>query len=403
MKLGIKAEIIPGRLLNKKLSSQNQIGHLNRTFSVIHNRERTINILVPTMDGSKIYAGVHMIISLGLVLNKLGVKVRFISTEVSSQEEGLKKYISSHFQDLPIDDIEFIVDHHQNNSIKISKDDVFVATYWKTAYYIQNLIPQLVNKKFIYLIQDFEPCFYPWSSNYFRAYNTYQMDYIPVFSSTYLAEFFIKNGLIEGKNYSYFYPVIEKKLYHPLSESEYSQKKRFKFIMYGRPSIPRNLFEVAIEILTKFIRVERRKKNIDFAKWDFYSCGEKHSSIVLYGDMKLISLGKLSPEKYAEMLRTCDVGLSLMLSPHPSYPPLEMAQSGVVTVTNNYETKNLSELSGNLICVDPNIESGVEGLKTAFLKCHDYKLRIKESELPFPSTVEECFKDASKYVKKCLL
>jgi hypothetical protein len=34
-----------------------------------------------------------------------------------------------------------------------------------------------------------------------------------------------------------------------------------------------------------------------------------------------------------------------MLSPHPSYPPLEMAAFGVRVVTNTYANKDLSHLS----------------------------------------------------------
>ena len=41
-----------------------------------------------------------------------------------------------------------------------------------------------------------------------------------------------------------------------------------------------------------------------------------------------------------------------MLSPHPSYPPLEMAVAGCIAITNSYETKNLSARSSNIISLD---------------------------------------------------
>jgi O-antigen biosynthesis protein len=36
------------------------------------------------------------------------------------------------------------------------------------------------------------------------------------------------------------------------------------------------------------------------------------------------------------------------VSPHPSYPPLEMASFGVKVITNDYDSKNLSETNNNI-------------------------------------------------------
>jgi hypothetical protein len=63
------------------------------------------------------------------------------------------------------------------------------------------------------------------------------------------------------------------------------------------------------------------------------------------------SAGKLQLEKYAELLQTTAVGLSLMASPHPSYPPLEMAHFGVLTITNGYANKDLSSAHDNIISI----------------------------------------------------
>ncbi len=41
-----------------------------------------------------------------------------------------------------------------------------------------------------------------------------------------------------------------------------------------------------------------------------------------------------------------------MCSPHPSYPPLEMATFGVKTITNSFECKDLSSFSPNIISVN---------------------------------------------------
>ena len=57
-------------------------------------------------------------------------------------------------------------------------------------------------------------------------------------------------------------------------------------------------------------------------------------------------------DPYGELLLTSAAGLSLMASPHPSYPPLEMAHFGLWTVTNSYTNKDLTQSHENIISID---------------------------------------------------
>jgi len=63
-------------------------------------------------------------------------------------------------------------------------------------------------------------------------------------------------------------------------------------------------------------------------------------------------LGKLPIDGYAQLLANSAVGVSLMVSPHPSYPPLEMAAFGCRVVTNRFANKDLSTLSPRILSVD---------------------------------------------------
>jgi hypothetical protein len=51
-----------------------------------------------------------------------------------------------------------------------------------------------------------------------------------------------------------------------------------------------------------------------------------------------------------------------MLSPHPSYPPLEAAQSGMWTVTTEFSNKVQERFSGILIMKKPDTNSLLLGL-----------------------------------------
>ena len=54
---------------------------------------------------------------------------------------------------------------------------------------------------------------------------------------------------------------------------------------------------------------------------------------------------RLAYADYAAFLAESDVLLSLMLSPHTSYPPLEMATAGGIVITNTFSTKTAADLS----------------------------------------------------------
>ena len=111
-------------------------------------------------------------------------------------------------------------------------------------------------------------------------------------------------------------------------------------MIYGRPSVDRNCFPLIIEALREWVLLQPLPGD-----WQLTSVGEKHPAVDLGNGMILKSLGKLPLAEYAELLSESAIGVSFMVSPHPSYPPLEMAHSGLLTLTNSYANKNLFETS----------------------------------------------------------
>lgn len=68
---------------------------------------------------------------------------------------------------------------------------------------------------------------------------------------------------------------------------------------------------------------------------------------------------------YGDVLRGADVLLCPMVSPHTSYPVLEMAACGGLSVTTSFATKTgaaLAAMSENIVAVEPTIEAMAEGL-----------------------------------------
>jgi O-antigen biosynthesis protein len=235
-------------------------------------------------------------------------------------------------------------------SVSVSDDDFFIATHWTTAYQVkawrarQQRAIDAAHKPFVYLIQDFEPGFYAWSSEYLLADSTYRpaKDILAVFNTSLLAEYFRTRGYTFA-NQCVFSPKINPYLASILNERAIFTKKRL-ILVYGRPSSDRNAFALLLAGLSGWASSYQRA-----GEWTVLSVGESHPDVRLSTSIKLQSIGKLSLQQYAQYLIDAAIGVSLMVSPHPSYPPLEMAAFGAVVITNEFENKNLSSLMKNII------------------------------------------------------
>jgi hypothetical protein len=106
-----------------------------------------------------------------------------------------------------------------------------------------------------------------------------------------------------------------------------------RIFFYSRPSKPRNLYELGVATL-KHAATRLADLKIPYR---VISAGEVHPEVTLPGGGVVENLGITSWDAYFDLLGTLDVGLSLMYSPHPSHPPLELAVSGALAVTNDLD------------------------------------------------------------------
>jgi hypothetical protein len=247
-------------------------------------------------------------------------------------------------------------------SLAVAEGDRFIATSWWTAHIARDILRQQrdlfseASPAFIYLIQDYEPGFYPWSARYVLAEQTYRDPsiYVPVFNTRLLKDHSVRLGLVSD-DALHFDPVINEGVQDSLRNRSASRERQV--LVYGRPTVERNAFPLVVMSLRRLVASR------DVSKWRFVSVGEAHAPVALGEDKVLGSLGKLSIDEYGEQLGKSFAGLSLMVSPHPSYPPLEMAAAGMRVVTNGYGEKDLSQWAENIVSVrDPNPQAIADAL-----------------------------------------
>ena len=239
-------------------------------------------------------------------------------------------------------------------TLPVRDGDLFVATSWWSAHLAHRLLDWQQHafparaRRLAYLIQDFEPGFYAWSSRYALAAATYGSGErtLAVVNSGFLADFLTAQGHRFARTWV-FEPRLNPALAARRGALGRVRKKR-SLLVYGRPGTERNAFAVLVAGLRQWAAREPAS-----TRWRVVSAGEEHADIDLGGGLRLESLGKLPLDSYAQLLAESAVGVSLMISPHPSYPPLEMAAFGCRVVSNRFATKDLSRLSPAIVAVDP--------------------------------------------------
>jgi len=228
-----------------------------------------------------------------------------------------------------------------------------MATAWWTAhnaYLIQSQQQQYFKAanphRLIYLIQDYEPGFYPWSTRFAMAQATYATRHNPVaiINSRELADYLQHQGH-DFPSRHILYPQLHPQL-AALRQRSSSFAKEKIVLVYGRPGTERNAFLLIVAALRRWVATDPHAK-----EWRILSAGETFESVDLGNACQLESVGKLSIAQYAELLMRTAVGLSLMVSPHPSYPPLEMAAFGARVITNQFASKDLSTYSSFIVSV----------------------------------------------------
>jgi hypothetical protein len=275
--------------------------------------------------------------------------------------------------------------------LRVAKGDRFIATHWTTAYSAKRYIAAAQVEcaefptQFVYLIQDFEPAFYPWSSQYLLADSTYAggKDIVAVFNTKLLADYFRLQGYSFRDEY-HFEPRLNERLAQQRNQVDVSRKENL-ILIYGRPATHRNAFELIVEALHEWSRIFPSA-----TKWSIVSLGEKHRQLRLGAGPEIQSLGKVTLEEYAAWLKRASIGISLMVSPHPSYPPLEMADFGLRVITNSFANKDLATRSPNILSLREASPATIAVALSGLCSDHEKGFRVEaQPTSAFLGAVEE--------------
>jgi hypothetical protein len=187
-----------------------------------------------------------------------------------------------------------------------------IATAWQTAYPAYN--DRCSGKRF-YLVQDFEPWFYPVGDRSTLAENTYRMGFHAITAGRFLAEKLRADYSMTADAFDF---GCDTNKYHLLEHGG----RRDGIAFYVRPGTPRRAFELGLLALSLFVR---RHPDLTI---HFYGAriGKQ--------PFRCVDHGVVSPSELNRIYNSCLAGLCLSMT-NVSLVPQEMLAAGCIPVLND--------------------------------------------------------------------
>jgi O-antigen biosynthesis protein len=320
-------------------------------FEPDRDRRARINLVLPGISSATAFGGVMTGLTffqgLAAALAGDGVETRIVTEEplrpgetVLADRPGLR-HCPTHAL------------RPSGERLPVRAGDLFIVFNWWTSVNLDPVLGaqaahfgQPIRPK-IHLVQEYEPGLHRFSTAHALAREAFDGPgrLWAAFNTHELFDYWTAQGHRAEKSWV-FEPRMTAAI-RPFADNLSAADKTRTLLVYARPTVARNAFFLVRRGLEHWAR----SHGADHADWRIVSAGLPHDDIPLGGGHRLVSLGKLGLQEYGQLLRETAVGLSLMISPHPSYPPLEMAHFGVRVVTNGYANKRPADRHENLIAV----------------------------------------------------
>ncbi len=360
----------------------------------------SVNVLLPALNAANLTGGPNTAIHVAIGLSRAGVPVRILAVDdkLPPDLEPLRRHIQAlaGASDTP-PNISFASTVAGDTPARLGAHDTFLATLWTTAFRLKDVMPMMTAPEFLYLVQDFEPSFYPWSTSYAQALETYKLPFRALINEQLLADYLIMTGtgLFADPAFldrcAVFEPAVDRQIFFRAKALDGPRR----LVFYARPNHLRNMFGIGLEALKQAVQ------HAAFAgsDWQFTSIGSTVPPTPLGQGHRLEPAPWLSYEDYARLIRESDILLCPMLSPHTSYPVLEMAACRGIAVTNTFGPKTqerLAAISGGIVAGPPSIE----GLCNALLMAVERLGRSDSREFSQPADWQTALADGVAMAKQ---
>jgi hypothetical protein len=327
-----------------------------RLFTSPHPEPR-VNLVTDSINSAWLFGGVGTAMVLGTLLaERRKASLRVVTRNEPPEPGNFQRVLAANnIPCHPKVDFAFLQVGNSRHALDIGDQDVFLTTSWWTT---RSVLDSVGEKRVIYLLQEDERMFYPLGDEHLRASELLRHPNLRiVVNSKILFDHLVADGHENIARLGlWFEPSFPAKAFYP----EWGARRdKQNFLFYARPHNQRNLFYRGIEAIDAAVA----RGILDLTQWELFFVGKDLPDLRINGSYKPRLIQTLPWGEYAALVRSMDLGLCLMYTPHPSYPPLDLAASGAVAVTNRFGPKlDLDRYSPNILCRDLEIESLVQGI-----------------------------------------
>jgi hypothetical protein len=318
---------------------------------------RRVTLFINSIRRSSAFGGVltglEFFCALAAELRRQGeCDVRVVLTRDADVGDTLALGSACRRRGVPLDAVE-IVSARTAQALDVRGDDFFVAFDSILVLSVHDLLAQqrefygVKGRRLVYIMQDYEPGFHAFSVAHALSAEAYSLgdDIFGVVNTSLLKDYFEVRGH-RFRRTDCFEPRMNPDL-AALARLPRGRTRKHRILVYGRPWIQRNCWPALIEGLRLWARDYPNCRD-----WTVVSAGDAHLPMQLAPGVKMTSVGKLTLADYGALMLESAVGVSLMASPHPSYPPLEMAHFGMLTITNRFANKDWAQVHDNILPID---------------------------------------------------
>lgn len=309
-----------------------------------------VTLVTDSVSAGSLFGGVGTALILGALLAERRSQGLRVVTRLEAAEVGGVRRLLRMLALPDTLEIEFLhLPPEGPRHLELRPADLLLTTSWWTTH---ATAASVARERILYLLQEDERMFYPHGDQHLLCAETLARGAGRVVINTellrrHLAETGLAGMAGQALVFEPAFPEASYR-YEPRPAED-----RLNFFFYARPGHPRNLYQRGVEALTRALEEGR----IDPARWLFHGVGTG-TPLALPAGAEVRMIDGLGWDEYAALVRRMDAALSLMYTPHPSYPPLDLAASGAVVVTNRYGVKqSLAAYGGNILCVEPDVDS----------------------------------------------
>ena len=373
-------------------------------------RPRTLWVVLPRLNPDISFGGYRALFELVAALRAWGER-RGLRLSVITLEEGRANpdyflWRTSHPRlRRALAGLE-VRSRHEIASLEIGPRDRFVAYSSWDVIFASPLAKLTDEPRVVSLVQEYEPIFHDYGAVRAVSDWAFQLPSYPLFNSAALRDFFaaedlglfrIKAHAQVGEDYAVFEHVVNR--LPGQSAGDMRARATRQCAIYARPEghAARNLYEL-VELALKELCAAGRFD----ARWSFtgLGCLAPTPPVELGGGHRLQFHPKMGEEAYGKLIRSLDLGISLMYAPHPSVMPFEFATTGAMVVTNTFSNRSPAWFEGvsrNIVAGEPTVPGVVAAIEAALLRVDDYDSRAANAYTPpvadWPQVFDAAFLD----------